>query len=164
MPSSCKPWILNLECFTPGCNSLSPIRHLAGERQGDGEGGGTGRRSGRVMGEEGDGSAPLSHSTFHESHHPADTNFSSSLASGTIFFFFSKVSDEATVFTAGGPAALFCSAPWTARWGWDRGPRRDLEKGTWSALLGVQSKAGRQGEGKLGGGRAGLGLTLGLGG
>lgn len=80
------------------------------------------------------------------------------------FFFFSKVSDEATVFTAGGPAALFCSAPWTARWGWDRGPRRDLEKGTWSALLGVQSKAGSQGEGKLGGGRAGLGLTLGLGG
>lgn len=42
------------------------------------------------MGEEGDGSAPLSHSTFHESHHPADTNFSSSLASGTMFFFFQK--------------------------------------------------------------------------
>lgn len=42
------------------------------------------------MGEEGDGSAPLSHSTFHESHHPADTNFPSSLASGTMIFFFQK--------------------------------------------------------------------------
>ena len=91
MPSSCKPWILNLECFTPGGVILSPgIRHLAGERQGDGEGGGAGRRSGRVMGEEGDGSAPLSHSTFHESSHPADANFSSSLASGTMFVFFFK--------------------------------------------------------------------------
>lgn len=120
------------------------------------------------MGEEGDGgegdsSAPLSHCTLYESHHPADTNFSSSLASG-IMCFFSKVSDEATVFTARCPAALFCSAHWTARWDWDQGLRRDLAKGTWSALLGVQSKAGRQGEGKLGGGKAGLGLALGLGG
>lgn len=41
-----------------------------------------------MTGEEGDGSAPSSHSTLHNSHHSANTDFTSSLASGTMVFFF----------------------------------------------------------------------------
>lgn len=45
----------------------------------------------RVTGEEGDGSAPSSHSTLHDSHHSANTDFTSSLASGTMVFYFQKL-------------------------------------------------------------------------
>ena len=80
-------------------------------------------------------------------------------------FFYPKVSDETAIFTAGCPAALFCSASLDCPMGLGSGTKkRDLAKGTWSTLLGVQSKVGRRGERKLRGGRAGVGLALGLGG
>ena len=103
----------------------------------EGLGGGVGEVWGRrgvgrrVTGEEGDGSVPSSHSTLHNSHHPANTDFNSSLASGTMVFFSPKVSDETAIFTAGCPAALFCSASLDCPMGLGSGTKkRDLAKGT----------------------------------
>ena len=97
----------------------------------EGLGGGAGELWGRrdvgrrVTGEEGDGSVPSSHSTLHDSHHPANTDFNSSLASGTMVFFPQKsvMKPPSSLLAVQLPCSVLLH--WTARWGWDRGPRKE---------------------------------------